>query len=126
MAVSATGAARGKRARKEVARSSHRDWVPAADRPSAREVLAQQDESRVPELVPIRYGRMLATRFTFFRGAAAIMASDLGRTANSGLEAQLCGDAHLSNFGVFEAPERRLVFDVNDFDETCPVRSSGT
>jgi uncharacterized protein (DUF2252 family) len=118
MAVSASSAARGKRARREVARSSHRDWAPAADRPSAREVLAAQDESRVPELVPIRYGRMLASQFTFFRGAAAIMASDLGATANSGLEAQLCGDAHLSNFGVFEAPDRRLVFDLNDFDET--------
>jgi uncharacterized protein (DUF2252 family) len=83
-------------------------------------VLAAQDESRVPDLVPIRYGRMLASQFTFFRGAAAVMASDLGRTANSGLDAQLCGDAHLSNFGVFEAPDRRLVFDVNDFDETLP------
>ncbi len=110
--------ARGKRARKQVTRSSHRDWAPAADRPSAREVLAEQDKSRVSDLVPIRYGRMLVSPFTFYRGAAAIMASDLGRTPNSGLEAQLCGDAHLSNFGVFEAPDRRLVFDVNDFDET--------
>jgi uncharacterized protein (DUF2252 family) len=81
-------------------------------------VLAEQDKSRVPELVPIRYGRMLVSPFTFYRGAAAVMASDLGRTANSGLEAQLCGDAHLSNFGVFQAPDRRLVFDLNDFDET--------
>ena len=111
-------AARGKRVRKQVSRSSHRDWAPAADRPSARDVLAEQDESRVPELVPIRYGRMLVSPFTFYRGAAAIMASDLGRTPNSGLEAQLCGDAHLSNFGVFQAPDRRLVFDLNDFDET--------
>jgi uncharacterized protein (DUF2252 family) len=111
-------AARGKRARKQVSRSSHRDWAPAADRPSAREVLAEQDESRVPELVPIRYGRMLVSPFTFYRGAAAIMAADLGHGPNSGLEAQLCGDAHLSNFGVFEAPDRRLVFDINDFDET--------
>ncbi|MEA2418122.1 MAG: hypothetical protein QOE60_328 [Thermoleophilaceae bacterium] len=118
MAVSATGAARGKRARKRVPRSSHGDWTPAADRPSAREILAEQDEARVPDLVPIRYGRMLASPFSFFRGAAAIMASDLGRMANSGLEAQLCGDAHLSNFGVFQAPDRRLVFDVDDFDET--------
>jgi uncharacterized protein (DUF2252 family) len=111
-------ATRGKRARKQVSRSSHRDWAPADDRPSAREVLAEQDKSRVPDLVPIRYGRMLVSPFTFYRGAAAVMASDLGRTANSGLEAQLCGDAHLSNFGVFQAPDRRLVFDLNDFDET--------
>ena len=111
-------AARGKQARKQVTRSSHRDWAPADDRPSARDVLAEQDKSRVPELVPIRYGRMLVSEFTFFRGAAAIMASDLGHRPHSGLEAQLCGDAHLSNFGVFESPDRRLVFDVNDFDET--------
>jgi uncharacterized protein (DUF2252 family) len=81
-------------------------------------VLAEQDATRVQDLVPIRYGRMLVSPFTFFRGAAAIMAGDLGREPSSGLEAQLCGDAHLSNFGAFEAPDRRLVFDVNDFDET--------
>jgi uncharacterized protein (DUF2252 family) len=109
---------RGKRARKQVPRSSHGDWAPAPDRPSARDVLAEQDASRVPDLVPIRYGRMLVSPFTFYRGAAAIMAGDLGRQPHSGLEAQLCGDAHLSNFGVFESPDRRLVFDVNDFDET--------
>jgi uncharacterized protein (DUF2252 family) len=111
-------AARGKRARKEVPRSSHRDWVPSSDRPSPRAVLAEQDKTRVPDLVPIRYGRMLVSPFTFYRGAAAIMAGDLGHGPNSGLEAQLCGDAHLSNFGVFQAPDRRLVFDLNDFDET--------
>jgi uncharacterized protein (DUF2252 family) len=110
--------ARGKRARKQVARSTHRDWAPAADRPSPVTVLAEQDTTRVPELVPIRYGRMLVSPFTFYRGAAAIMAGDLGSAPSSGLEAQLCGDAHLSNFGVFESPDRRLVFDVNDFDET--------
>jgi uncharacterized protein (DUF2252 family) len=110
--------ARGKRARKEVSRSSQADWAPAPGRPSARAVLAAQDRTRVPELVPIRYGRMLATPFTFYRGAAAIMAGDLGSAPNSGIEAQLCGDAHLSNFGVFQAPDRRLVFDLNDFDET--------
>ena len=81
-------------------------------------MLAAQDESRVPQLVPIRYGRMLASPFSFFRGAAAVMAADLGGRPSPRLEAQLCGDAHLSNFGVFEAPDRRLVFDVNDFDET--------
>jgi uncharacterized protein (DUF2252 family) len=118
MAPVSEPAARGKRARKQVSRSSHRDWAPVVDRPSARHVLAEQDESRVQELVPIRYGRMLASQFTFYRGAAAIMASDLGRGPNSGLDAQLCGDAHLSNFGVFESPGRALVFDINDFDET--------
>jgi uncharacterized protein (DUF2252 family) len=110
--------ARGKEARKQVARSSHREWTPPPDRRPAREVLAAQDESRVPELVPIRYGRMLASPFSFFRGAAAVMAADLGGRPSARLDAQLCGDAHLSNFGVFEAPDRRLVFDVNDFDET--------
>ena len=84
------------------------------------EVLAAQAATRVPELVPIRYGRMLLSPFTFFRGAAAVMAADLARTRSSGLSCQICGDAHLSNFGVFASPERRLVFDVNDFDETYP------
>ncbi|HEX6689100.1 MAG TPA: DUF2252 domain-containing protein [Solirubrobacterales bacterium] len=83
-------------------------------------VLEDQAKSRVPELVPIRYGRMLASPFSFFRGAAAIMAMDLAKTPQSGLRAQLCGDAHLSNFGIFSAPDRRLVMDVNDFDETLP------
>jgi len=92
--------------------------MPAPDRRPAREILAAQDESRVPDLVPIRYGRMLASPFSFFRGAAAVMAADLGGRPSPRLEAQLCGDAHLSNFGVFEAPDRRLVFDLNDFDET--------
>jgi uncharacterized protein (DUF2252 family) len=110
--------ARGKRVRKQVPRSSHRDWAPGEDRNSPVSVLAEQDATRVPELVPIRYGRMLVSPFTFYRGSAAIMAADLGREPSSGLEAQLCGDAHLSNFGVFESPDRRLVFDVNDFDET--------
>ena len=108
----------GKEARTRARRSSHALWEPADDRPSPRRILAEQDASRVPELVPIRYGRMLVSPFTFYRGAAAVMASDLARTPASGLEAQLCGDAHLSNFGVFAAPDRRLVFDVNDFDET--------
>ncbi len=83
-------------------------------------MLEDQAKSRVQELVPIRYGRMLASPFTFFRGAAAIMAMDLANTPQSGLKVQLCGDAHLSNFGVFAAPDRRLVMDVNDFDETLP------
>ena len=93
----------------------------AAQRPKRSvDVLEEQATTRVPELVPIRYGRMLASPFTFFRGAAAIMAMDLAETPESGLRVQLCGDAHLSNFGVFAAPDRRLVFDVNDFDETLP------
>ena len=119
MVVSAPGE-RGKEARKTVKRSSQREWAPPPDRQAPRDVLAAQDASRVPELVPIRYGRMLASPFSFFRGAAAIMAADLGRTPSSGLIAQLCGDAHLSNFGVFAAPDRRLVFDLNDFDESHP------
>src|SRR5262245_42959786 len=84
------------------------------------DVLQRQDATRVPELVPIRYGRMLASPFAFFRGGAAIMAHDLADMPTAGFEVQLCGDAHLSNFGVFAAPDRRLVFDVNDFDETLP------
>jgi uncharacterized protein (DUF2252 family) len=107
----------GKEARRLVPRSSHDEWEPAARDPS--EVLGRQDESRVPELVPIRYERMLASPFAFFRGGAAIMAGDLATTPTAGLDVQLCGDAHLANFGVFSAPDRRLVFDCNDFDETC-------
>ena len=113
-------AARGKAARAEVPRSSHAAWEPPATRPDPVEVLEQQAPSRVQELVPIRYGRMLVSPFTFYRGAAAIMASDLSNTPRSGLRAQVCGDAHISNFGVFAAPDRKLIFDVNDFDETLP------
>ena len=113
-------AATGKRARADAPRSSHRAWEPPADRPDPVEILERQARSRVPELVPIRYGRMLVSPFTFFRGSAAVMASDLASTPQSGLRAQLCGDAHLSNFGLFAAPDRRLVFDLNDFDETLP------
>ena len=90
------------------------------NRPDPVALLEEQGESRVPELVPIRYGRMLVSPFTFYRGAALIMAADLAATPRSGLHVQLCGDAHLSNFGVFASPERRLVFDINDFDETLP------
>jgi len=113
-------AARGKEARKVVPRSSQANWEPGPDRVGPLEVLAEQDEARVPELVPVRYGRMLASAFTFYRGAAAIMAADLAASPDSGLRVQLCGDAHLSNFGVFQAPDRQLVFDINDFDETLP------
>src|SRR4249919_2912438 len=113
-------AARGKAARAEVPRSSHADWEPARHRPDPVELLEEQGTSRVPELVPIRYGRMLVSPFTFYRGAAYLMASDLSTGPRSGLHVQLCGDAHLSNFGVFAAPDRQLVFSVNDFDETLP------
>jgi uncharacterized protein (DUF2252 family) len=110
----------GKQARAEVPRSSHAAFESAADRADPIELLESQASTRVPELVPIRYGRMLVSPFTFYRGAAKIMANDLARTPNSGLKVQCCGDAHLSNFGVFASPERRLVFDINDFDETLP------
>ena len=113
-------AAAGKAARERVPRSSHGDWEPPARRRDPVKVLEDQAKSRVPELVPIRYGRMLVSPFTFFRGAAAIMAMDLAETPDSGLRVQACGDAHLSNFGVFAAPDRREVLDVNDFDETLP------
>src|SRR6516164_7816319 len=113
-------AARGKAARAEVPRSSHAIFEPHASRPDPVELLQLQALTRVPELVPIRYGRMLVSPFTFYRGAAKIMASDLARTPRSGFIVQCCGDAHLSNFGVFASPERRLVFDINDFDETLP------
>jgi uncharacterized protein (DUF2252 family) len=113
-------AARGKAARAEVPRSSHAIFEPHASRPDPVELLQRQAETRVPELVPIRYGRMLVSPFTFYRGGALIMASDLAATPRSGLNVQCCGDAHLSNFGVFASPERRLVFDINDFDETLP------
>jgi uncharacterized protein (DUF2252 family) len=112
--------ARGKAARAEVPRSSHAAFEPAATRPDPVELLERQAQSRVPDLVPIRYGRMLVSPFTFYRGAAMIMAQDLAATPRSGLNVQCCGDAHLSNFGVFASPERRLVFDINDFDETLP------
>src|SRR5919108_3352222 len=113
-------AAAGKDARSKAPRSSHRSWQSPTDRRTALDILREQDATRVPELVPVRHGRMLVSPFTFFRGAAAVMAEDLAGTTCSGLEVQLCGDAHLSNFGVFAAPDRSLVFDCNDFDETLP------
>ena len=112
--------ARGKAARAEVPRSSHSEYEPAASRPDPIGLLEEQAVTRVPELVPIRYGRMLVSTFAFYRGGALLMASDLAGTPRSGLTAQICGDAHLSNFGVFASPERRLLFDINDFDETLP------
>jgi uncharacterized protein (DUF2252 family) len=112
--------ARGTAARNQVPRTSHGAWEPAAGRPDPIALLEEQAESRVPDLVPIRYGRMLVSPFTFYRGAALVMAADLAATPRSGLNAQLCGDAHLSNFGVFASPERQMMFDLNDFDETLP------
>jgi uncharacterized protein (DUF2252 family) len=110
----------GKEMRIRAPRSHQAEFTPTPDRPDPVSLLERQAGSRVPELVPIRYGRMLVSPFTFFRGAALIMASDLATTPRSGLTAQICGDAHLSNFGLFASPERALMFDVNDFDETLP------
>jgi uncharacterized protein (DUF2252 family) len=112
--------AKGKKARKQTPRSSHGEWQPSPKREDPVAILERQAESRVAELVPIRYGRMMVSPFTFYRGAAAIMSADLANTPVSGLTAQLCGDAHLSNFGVFASPEREMLFDINDFDETLP------
>jgi uncharacterized protein (DUF2252 family) len=111
-------AARGRAARSLAPRSSHGRWEPRDDRRPVVDVLLGEAADRVPELVPIRHGRMLVSPFTFYRGAAGIMAADLHGTPDSGIQVQLCGDAHLSNFGGFASPERRLVFDINDFDET--------
>jgi len=112
--------ARGRAARARAPRSSHGMWEPAPDRPDPVSLLEEQAASRVPDLVPIRHGRMLVSPFSFYRGAALIMACDLGATPVSGVTVQLCGDAHLSNFGLFGTPERQMIFDINDFDETLP------
>jgi uncharacterized protein (DUF2252 family) len=110
----------GRAARAAVPRSSHGAYAAPADRSDPIATLEAEAMTRIPDLVPIRYGRMLASPFAFYRGAAAIMASDLAETPGSGFSVQCCGDAHLSNFGLFASPERRLVFDINDFDETLP------
>ncbi len=112
--------ARGKAARAEVPRSSHAGFTVPRDRQDPVALLEGQGLTRVPELLPIRYGRMASSAFAFFRGAALPMASDLAHTPRSGLIVQACGDAHLANFGAFASPERNLVFDINDFDETAP------
>ncbi|MEU6826357.1 DUF2252 domain-containing protein [Streptomyces atriruber] len=113
-------AARGRAARTTVPRSGHADFAPAPDRTDPVEVIERQSARRLQELVPIRYGRMLESPFRFFRGAAALMAMDLSTTATSGITTQLCGDAHMLNFRLLASPERHLMFDVNDFDETLP------
>ncbi len=113
-------AARGKAARAEVPRESHAVFAPGPERADPLALLGEQDVSRLPDLVPVRHGRMMVSPFSYYRGAALPMASDLAATPVSGLPVQACGDAHLSNFGIFGSAERRLVFDVNDFDETLP------
>jgi uncharacterized protein (DUF2252 family) len=118
--MAATAADLGRAARRETPRSSHASWEPPATRVDPVVTLRKQARRRVPELVPIRHGRMLASPFAFFRGAAAVMAADLAGTPVSGIHVQLCGDAHLANFGGYAAPDRKLVFDLNDFDETLP------
>jgi uncharacterized protein (DUF2252 family) len=110
----------GKQARTHAPRADHGHWAPAADRPNPVDVLERQAADRLPELIPLRYGRMLTSPFAFYRGAAAIMAADLSTTPSSGLWVQACGDAHLANFGLYASPSRDLVADINDFDETLP------
>ena len=111
---------RGRVARQGVPRSAHAGWTPAPVRPDPIELLKAQDADRIPELVPIRYVRMMASPFAFLRGSATVMAHDLAGAPRTGIQAQLCGDAHLSNFGAYASPERALLFDLNDFDETLP------
>jgi Uncharacterized protein conserved in bacteria (DUF2252) len=113
--------AAGQALRERVPRSSHADWAPSARRRDPIEILEESNQDRLPELVPIRYGRMLRSPFTFLRGSAALMAYDLANTPSAGLRVQACGDCHLLNFGLFATPERNLVFDLNDFDETLPA-----
>ena len=110
----------GEDARRRTPPSNHRGWRPAGDRADPVALLEEQNTTREPDLVPVRHGRMMVSPFTFYRGAAKIMAADLKDTPTAGLGVQLCGDAHLSNFGVFASPERKLIFDLNDFDETLP------
>jgi len=111
----------GKARREQMPRADHGNWTPAPDRRDPIEILEESSQGRVPELVPIRYGRMSANPFAFLRGSAALMAYDLASTPASGIRVQACGDCHLANFGLFATPERNLVFDLNDFDETLPA-----
>ncbi|RPF32967.1 DUF2252 domain-containing protein [Streptomyces sp. TLI_185] len=120
MSTPVARAERGKAARRRVARSAHAGWVPPVDRADPVAVLERQGRDRLPELLPIRYGRMAASPFAFLRGSAAVMAADLASRPHTGLTVQLCGDAHLLNFGLYASPERALLFDLNDFDETFP------
>ena len=111
---------RGRAARQVVPRGSHAEWEPAPDRPDPIDLLEAQARDRIQELMPIRYARMMASPFAFMRGSAIVMAQDLASTPKTGIQAQLCGDAHLLNFGAYASPERALLFDLNDFDETLP------
>src|ERR671913_512053 len=111
---------RGRAARETAPRGGHAEWAPAPDRPDPIDLLEAQDRDRIPDLIPIRYSRMMASPFAFLRGAAIVMAYDLASTPKTGIQAQLCGDAHLLNFGAYASPERALLFDLNDFDETLP------
>src|SRR5215217_5669894 len=111
---------RGRAARQRTPRSSHAEWTPAPDRQDPVELLEAQAENRQPDLVALRYARMTPSPFAFMRGAAIVMAHDLAGAPNTGIQAQLCGDCHLLNFGLYASPERALLFDVNDFDETLP------
>jgi hypothetical protein len=108
----------GKALRQHAPRSSHAEWSPPSDRRDPIKILAESSARRIQHLVPIRYGRMLQSPFAFYRGAAAIMAADLSHTPVTGLRVQVCGDCHLMNFGIFATPERHLIFDINDFDES--------
>ncbi len=116
--------AAGRELRNKVPRSSHAEWTPAADRSDPLSLLEQQNRSRLPDLVPLRYARMAASPFTFLRGSAIVMAQDLAATPVTGIQVQACGDAHLNNFGIYATPERNQVFDVNDFDDSLPQRTS--
>src|SRR5216683_2020903 len=120
MGIVADRRAAGKALRKKVARSSHAEWSPAADRPDPVSLSEEQNRTRFAHLVPIRYERMTTSPFAFLRGSSVVMAQDLAATPVSGIQVQLCGDAHLNNFGIYATPERNQVFDVNDFDETLP------
>ena len=114
-------AAAGKALRDKIPREWHGGWKEFKGRPAPIEVLRKSDIGRMKELLPIRYGRMLESPFAFYRGSAGLMASDLAQTPNTGLNVQACGDCHLMNFGGFATPERNIVFDINDFDETSPA-----
>src|SRR6516162_2647102 len=113
--------AMGKALRDKCPRTAHAVWQPSSNRPDALELLVESSKGRIPQLIPIRYGRMMQTPFTFYRGAALNMAADLACTPNTGLRVQACGDAHLLNFGAYATPERRVIFDLNDLDETLPA-----
>lgn len=129
MPVTATRSERfaaGKALRVKAPRTSHGEWTLASDRPDPLSLLEESNCSRVQKLVPIRYGRMSLSPFAFLRGSAVVMASDLAKTPFSGIKVQICGDAHLSNFGFYATPDRNLAFDVNDFDETLPGPWNGT